>query len=61
MSNSAVSPSIARTRGRIRAEDLKAVLVEDLGDDADFLIGSLGTRYQLRLAMLQFPLRLDNT
>ena len=44
--------------GRIRVADLAAVLVEDLGDRADMLIGSLGTRYHLRLAMLQYPLRL---
>ncbi len=44
-------------RGRIRAEDLAAVLEEDLGDDADTLVGSLGTRHEIRLAMLQFPLR----
>ncbi len=45
-------------RGRIRVADLAAVLVEDLGDQAEVLIGSLGTRYHLRLAMLQYPLRL---
>ena len=43
-------------RGRIRLEDLEAVLQEDLGDEADRLIGTFGTRYALRLAMLQFPL-----
>src|SRR5262245_31937160 len=45
-------------RGRILFEDLAAVLLEDLGDDGDALIGFLGTRYHLRLAMLQHPLRL---
>ena len=45
-------------RGRIQSEDLAAVLVEDLGDQADALIGPLGTRYHLRLAMLEHPLRL---
>ncbi|HEY2839484.1 MAG TPA: putative inorganic carbon transporter subunit DabA, partial [Pirellulales bacterium] len=45
-------------RGRILFEDLAAVLIEDLGDDGDRLLGYLGTRYHLRLAMLQHPLRL---
>ena len=45
-------------RGRIRPEDLAAALIDDLGDDADVLLGSLGTRYELRLAMLQFPLHI---
>src|SRR5262249_34126749 len=45
-------------RGRILFEDLAAVLLEDLGDDGDRLLGFLGTRYHLRLAMLQHPLRL---
>jgi hypothetical protein len=45
------------SRGRIRLEDLAAVLQDDLGDQADTLIGSLGTRFELRLAMLQFPLQ----
>lgn len=44
-------------RGRIRVEDLVAVLIEDLADEADRLVASFGTRYALRLAMLQFPLR----
>jgi hypothetical protein len=43
-------------RGRIRPQDLSAVLLENLGDRADVLIGSLGTRYELRLAMLQHPI-----
>ncbi len=43
--------------GRILAQDLSAELIDDLGDDADHLIGFLGTRYHLRLAMLQHPLR----
>jgi uncharacterized protein len=43
-------------RGRIRDEDLTAVLQEDLGDRADDLIGLLGTRFHLRLAMLQHSL-----
>ena len=43
--------------GRIRVADLQAVLLEDLGDDAGVLVANFGTRYALRLAMLQFPLR----
>jgi uncharacterized protein YbcC (UPF0753/DUF2309 family) len=46
------------SRGRILPEDLAAVLIDDLGEDADLLIGFMGTRYQLRLAMLEHPLRL---
>jgi uncharacterized protein YbcC (UPF0753/DUF2309 family) len=43
-------------RGRIRVEDLVAVLQDDLGERADDLIGLLGTRFYLRHAMLQAPL-----
>ncbi len=43
--------------GRIRLQDLEAVLIDDLGDEADRLVASFGTRYVLRLAMVQFPLR----
>jgi uncharacterized protein YbcC (UPF0753/DUF2309 family) len=45
-------------RGRIRDEDLSAALIDDLGDEADTLLGFLGTRYRLRLSMLKYPLRL---
>ena len=45
-------------RGRITLEDLNLVLMEDLGEGADFLIGFMGTRFHLRLAMLEHPLRL---
>lgn len=45
-------------RGRIRLEDLTAVLREDLGTAADKPIGPLGTRLELRLAMLQHALRI---
>jgi uncharacterized protein len=48
----------ALKHGRIRVDDLRAVLVEELGEAADGWIGSLGTRYELRLAMLQHPLRI---
>lgn len=44
-------------RGRIRDEDLAAVLQHDLGERADELIGMLGTRFHLRQAMLRYPLR----
>lgn len=44
-------------RGRILPQDLAAILIEELNDDADGLIGCLGTRYQLRLAMLRHPLQ----
>lgn len=43
--------------GRILQEDLSAVLMDDLGDEGEKLLGFLGTRHHLRLAMLQFPLR----
>ena len=47
-------------RGRIYREDLAAVLMEDLGDNADTLIALLGTRYHLRLAMLPHPVHLGS-
>lgn len=43
---------------RITTEDLQTVLLDDLGEYADILVGRLGTRYYLRLAMLQHPLRM---
>lgn len=43
--------------GRFRVADIEAVLLEDLRDDADILVANFGTRYALRLAMLQFPLQ----
>ena len=43
-------------RGRIRIEDIEAVLLESLGDEADRLVANSGTRYALRLAMLRFPI-----
>jgi uncharacterized protein len=45
------------SRGRIRLSDLEAVLLEELEDEADRLVALFGTRYALRLAMLQFPLQ----
>lgn len=44
-------------RGRILPQDLAAVLIDDLDEEGDRLIGMLGTRFQLRLAMLQHPLQ----
>ncbi len=44
------------SRGRIRMEDIEAVLQEDMGDEADRLVANSGTRYALRLAMLRFPM-----
>ncbi len=44
-------------KGRIRVADLQSCLLEDLGDGASVLVATFGTRYALRLAMLQFPLR----
>ncbi|WP_417376127.1 DUF2309 domain-containing protein [Gimesia maris] len=41
---------------QIRVTDIEAVLLSDLGENAEILIGNFGTRYALRLAMLQFPL-----
>lgn len=45
-------------RGRIRAEDLSAALRADLGPRADHHLLSAGTRLDLRLAMLRYPIRL---
>ncbi len=47
--------------GRIQRQDLRSVLMEDLGETADDLVGLLGTRFQLRLAMLDCPLRMANS
>jgi uncharacterized protein YbcC (UPF0753/DUF2309 family) len=43
--------------GRIRFADLQAVLREDLGPRADEKVLGLSTLFELRLAMLQYPLR----
>ncbi len=43
--------------GRIRKDDLTAVLRENLTDGADVPICSLGSRLDLRLAMLSYPIR----
>ncbi|HET6572097.1 MAG TPA: DUF2309 domain-containing protein [Fimbriiglobus sp.] len=44
-------------RGRIRFDELRAVLREDLDDRANGPIPPHGTRFDLRLAMLEHPLR----
>lgn len=44
--------------GRIRQDDLAAALVEDLGDRADELLGFMGPRFHLWMAMLEHPLRI---
>ncbi|EMI16162.1 hypothetical protein RMSM_06916 [Rhodopirellula maiorica SM1] len=42
--------------GRISVDDLRHVLMDELDEDADNLVASFGTRYTLRLAMLQMTL-----
>ncbi|MBV8230915.1 MAG: DUF2309 domain-containing protein [Planctomycetaceae bacterium] len=49
------------TRGRIRFTDLHEGLEQDLGDRAAEPIPCFGTRLDLRLAMLQYPLRTGPT
>ena len=44
-------------RGRFRPQDIEAVLIDDLGENADTLLGFLGTRFRFRQAVLEFPLR----
>lgn len=44
--------------GRISASDVAAVLMENLGDGCDQLLGFFGTRFHLRLAMLEHPMQL---
>jgi uncharacterized protein YbcC (UPF0753/DUF2309 family) len=48
-------------RGRIRFAELLEVLEEDLGDGAREPVPGFGTRMDLRLAMLQYPLRIGPT
>jgi uncharacterized protein YbcC (UPF0753/DUF2309 family) len=47
----------ALLRGRIRFDDLQIVLDEDLGLRGKELVAGLCSRFDLRLAMLQYPLR----
>lgn len=46
---------------RIHLDDLALALRRDLKDQADVVIGSVTTRHQLRLAMLQYPIRTGPT
>lgn len=48
-------------RDRINLDDLTSVLQQDLKDSADREIGPITTRFQLRLAMLKYPLRTGPT
>jgi uncharacterized protein YbcC (UPF0753/DUF2309 family) len=41
---------------RITQEDIRAALLDDLGPRADGFVGRMGTRYHLRLAMLEHSL-----
>ena len=44
-------------RGRIRYSELKEVLLQDMGDRRGEAVPCFGTREELRLAMLEYPLR----
>lgn len=44
--------------GRIGHDELMSVLAEDLGDQAEVMFGFLGTRFKIRMAMLEHPLQL---
>jgi uncharacterized protein YbcC (UPF0753/DUF2309 family) len=48
-------------RGRILPEDIETVLIDDLGEQGDELLGFLGTRFHLRMAILAHPLRTGPT
>lgn len=48
-------------RGRIRFSELRDVLEEDLGQGAGEPVPAFGRRVDLRLAMLQYPLRIGPT
>jgi hypothetical protein len=43
------------SRGRILPDDIEAALIEDLGDEGEVLLGFLGTRFHLRMAVLAQP------
>ncbi len=49
------------SRGRIRFAELRDVLAEDLGDQASEKVPGGYTRLELRLAMLQYPVRYGPT
>lgn len=44
--------------GRIRFEDVESIILDDLGEEADRLVASFGTRFALRSAMLRYPIRI---
>ena len=46
---------------RIYLDDLALALKRDLKESADTIVGSLSTKHQLRLAMIQYPLRTGPT
>jgi uncharacterized protein len=48
-------------RGRVRFSELQEVLEQDLGEGARQPVPGFGTRLDLRLAMLQYPLRTGPT
>ena len=48
-------------RGRIRSDKLRTVLLQNLGASAGEAVPCFGTRLDLRLAMLQYPLRTGPT
>ncbi len=48
-------------RGRIRFSELQEVLEQDLGEGARQPIAGFGTRLDLRMAMLQYPMRFGPT
>lgn len=44
-------------QGRFTRADVDEVLLNDLGDEADRMLGFLGTRFRFRQAMLHYPLQ----
>ncbi len=48
----------ALCEGRILTSELAKVLIDDLGDSGDELLGFFGTRFHLRMAMLEHPMQL---
>jgi uncharacterized protein YbcC (UPF0753/DUF2309 family) len=48
------------SQGRFTKEDLEEVLMDDLGDRADDLLGFMGTRFHLRRAILAYPLLISH-
>lgn len=43
-------------RGRIQSDDIRSILMDDLGDDAGRCVAGLGTAYTIRIGVLQTPL-----